>query len=84
MLPHTSQTLALTLIVGAWPHGALPLRGLRLGPRKGEVSPWTQGRSHLGGWDVYFPGVPRGDEWKLALGVDTWGEEEENMWVLLK
>jgi hypothetical protein len=33
----------------------------------------------------YFPGVPRGDEWKLALGVDTWGEEEEeDMWVLLK
>jgi len=34
-------------------------------------------------WDV--PGVPREDEWKLALGVDTRGEEEEeDMCVLLK
>ena len=78
--PHTSHTLALTLIGGAGPHRALSLWGLWLGPGQGEDSAWTQGQS-----DVYFPGVPRGDEWKLALGVDTRGEdEEEDMWVLLK
>jgi hypothetical protein len=49
----------------------------------GKVKTW-RGRKADRTWDVYFPGVPRGDEWKLALGVDTRGEaEEEDMWVLL-
>jgi hypothetical protein len=49
----------------------------------GKVKTW-RGRQADRSWDVYFPGVPRGDEWQLALGVATRGEaEEEDRWVLL-